>query len=128
MTDQLPGQAWMDIVRAPTFEQFAAAFAEQATLDSSAGRRAVAGAAQIRRFFDATRAMYDSIAFDHEITAGNRTVLEWSGQFQGAPIAGATILTRDDDGRISGIQLYHRPYQQVIAFSSGLAATLAGKV
>ncbi|MFS2140072.1 nuclear transport factor 2 family protein [Duganella sp. Dugasp56] len=122
-----PGVAWMAIIRRPTLDDFAAAFTADVVLETSAGDGAVRGAAAIRRFFDATRAMYDGIAFVHETSAASRTVLEWEGVFRGAPIAGATILAYDGEGRIAGIHLYQRPCSQVAAFSSELAARLQGR-
>jgi len=95
-------------------------------LETSAGSKAIVGAAAIRRFFDATRRMYDSIAFDYETATELRTQLESEGVSQGAPIAGATFLTRDAGGKIDRIRLYHRPYEQVIAFSAELARRLDG--
>jgi hypothetical protein len=130
MTPDSPiiGQAWLDIVTRPTLEAFAAAFTNEVTLDTSAGTRVLRGPVAIHHFFEATRGMYDSIAFVHETRAGRRAVLEWEGMFQGAPIGGATILSYAMDGRIDAIQLYHRPYAQVQAFAAALAARLAGKV
>src|SRR5476649_1335788 len=104
-----PGSGWVEIIGRATAEAFASA-------------------AAIRRFFDATRGMYDSIVFVHETATELRIHLEWEGVFQGAPIAGATILTRDAGGKIDRIRLYHRPYEQVIAFSAELARRLDGQM
>ena len=43
-------------------------------------------------------------------------------------IAGTTIVTRNEDGLIESIRLYHRPFRAVIQFSAELAKRLAGKV
>lgn len=48
--------------------------------------------------------------------------LEWQGKFQGQDVAGVTILCRNDQGLIDAIQLFHSPYEQVVAFSAELAA------
>jgi hypothetical protein len=122
------GQAWREIVTRPTLEDFAAAFSNEVVLETSTGTRALRGPIALRHFFEATRGMYDSIAFVRETRAGRSAVLEWEGVFQGAPIAGATILCYGVDGRIEGIQLYHRPYAQVVAFAAALSARLAGKI
>ena len=123
-----PGQAWLDIVKSATQEAFAAAFTRGAVLDTSVASTPIVGAVAIRAFFDATRAMYDEIAFVHETRSGTRTHLEWEGKFAGHAIAGTTILSRNAEGEIKSIRLYHRPYEQVVAFSAELARRLAGKV
>jgi len=102
-----PGHAWLQIIQRPSQE---------------------AGATAIRAFFDATRAMYQQIAFVHETRSVTRTHLEWQGKFAGRDIAGTTILAHNAAGTIESIRLYHRPYEQVIAFSADLARRLAGKV
>jgi hypothetical protein len=76
----------------------------------------------VRSFFEATRAMYDTIAFKHEVTVESRTYLEWEGTFQGHSVAGMTVFTKDTAGLIESVRLYHRPYDMVIA----AAATKAG--
>ena len=62
----------------------------------------------------------------HESNDAGRTYLEWEGIFEGKRIAGITVLTRDGMGLIESIRLYHRPYDQVIAFSAELASRLGG--
>jgi hypothetical protein len=124
----VPGNAWLEIILRPTQEAFASAFTETVVLETSVGTRGVVGAKPIRDFFDATRSMYEAIRFVHESNDGSRTQLEWEGKFQGKPIAGTTILTRDDMGAIESIRLYHRPFDQVVAFSAELAARLENKV
>lgn len=123
-----PGQAWLDIIKSASQEAFAAAFTRGAVLDTSVASTPIVGAVAIRAFFDATRAMYDEIAFVHETRSGTRTHLEWEGKFAGQAIAGSTILSRNAEGEIKSIRLYHRPYEQVVAFSAELARRLAGKV
>jgi hypothetical protein len=123
-----PGQAWFEIIKRPTPEAFASAFTKDVVLDASITSAPIVGAVAIRAFFDATRAMYDQIAFVHETRSATRTCLEWEGRFEGREIAGTTILAHDEDGAIENIRLYHRPYQQVISFSVELASRLAGKV
>jgi hypothetical protein len=126
--DQSPpaGQAWLEIIKRPTQEGFASAFTEDVVLDTSVASASVLGAVAIRAFFNATRAMYEEIAFVHETRAGTRICLEWQGRFAGRDIAGTTILAHDAAGAIESIRLYHRPYEQVIAFSAELARRLAG--
>jgi hypothetical protein len=72
--------------------------------------------------------MYDAINFTHETNSASRTCLEWEGKFQGKNIAGTTVLAFDENGLIESIQLYHRPYEQVIAYSAELGRRLKGKI
>ena len=123
-----PGHSWLEIIKRPTLEAFAAAFTKDVVLEASVLPRPITGAADVRAFFGATRAMYDTIAFKHEVTVGSRTYLEWEGAFQGHNVAGMTVLTKDAAGLIESIRLYHRPYDMVIAFSADLAGRLAGKM
>ena len=123
-----PGRSWLEIIQRPTPEAFAAAFTKDVVLDASVLPRPITGAADVRAFFGATGAMYDAIAFKHELTVGSRTCLEWEGTFQGHDVAGVTVLTKDAAGLIESIRLYHRPYDMVIAFSADLAGRLAGKM
>ncbi len=123
-----PGQAWFDVIRLPTPEAFAAAFTPDVALIASVTSRPIIGAAAVRHFFDATRAMYETIAFVRETGSGPRTCLEWRGVFQGGHVEGATILCRDETGLIERILLFHSPREQVIAFSTELEQRLAGLI
>ncbi len=122
------GQDWLEIIRRPTPEAFASAFTEDVALVTSVASAPIVGPVAVRHFFDATRAMYDTIAFSHETGAGSRTCLEWRGKFQGRDVAGVTILCRDTQGLIEGIQLFHSPFEQVMAFSAELAHRLDGQI
>ncbi len=120
-----PGQDWMEIIRRPSQDAFAAAFTGDAALDASVASGIIVGSAERRRFFDATRSMYDQIAFVSETNCGSQTYLEWEGRFDGRNVAGVTILGRNPAGLIENIRLYHRPYDQVVAFSAELSRRLA---
>jgi hypothetical protein len=93
-------------------------------LSLSAAEEPVLGPAAVRHFFNTTRTMYDSFAFVHEARDASRTYMEWEGRFQGNPVSGATILSYSEHGLIREIQLYHRPYEQVLAFAAELAQRL----
>ena len=122
------GQVWLEIIKRPSLQAFAAAFVKDCVLDASVMRVPIVGAAGIRAFFDATRVMYDRIAFVHETRSATRTCLEWEGEFAGRGVGGTTILALDAAGLIESIRIYHRPYEQVLAFSAELALRLADKV
>lgn len=123
-----PGHAWAEILKRPTQEEFAAAFSKEIAIDTSIATLSIIGPVDLRSFFDASRTMYDTINFTHETSSGSRTCLEWEGKFQGRDIAGTTILAFDANGAIESIQLYHRPYEQVIAYSAELGRRLKGKI
>jgi hypothetical protein len=128
MSDETPGRAWLEIVKRPTEATFAAAFAVDAILDTSIASQSIVGPTAIWQFFEASRTMYDSIRFTHETSMGFRTCLEWEGKFQARDIAGTTIMAFDGKGAIKSIQLFHRPYEQVIAYSAELGRRLEGKI
>jgi hypothetical protein len=113
-----PGRDWLAILSRPTLVEFAGAFAESAVLEASVLAAPIIGAAGIRAFFAATRAMYDQIQFTSEYRAAGRIWLEWKGKYLGLPVAGETILATGTDGAIAGVRIYHMPLKQVIAFAA----------
>ena len=94
-------------------------------MDGSVLTDTLFGVAEIRRLFDATRRMYDTIAFTSEVKTPARVYLEWEGIFQGGFVAGVTVLTKDSAGLIEHVYLYHRPTGQVLAFSKELQLLLS---
>jgi hypothetical protein len=123
-----PGHIWSEIIRRPTLGEFAAAFTTDVALDASVLPTTIRGAPDVQTVFDATRGMYDRIAFIREENSASRTYLEWEGVFGGRPVAGATILAKDAAGLIEGVRLYHSPLFLVNAFSAELLRRLAGKM
>lgn len=115
-----PGQTWTEIIKRPTQEAFAAAFAKSIVIDTSIATRSIVSPVDLRSFFDASSTMYDVINFTHETSSPSRTCLESEGKFRGKNIAGTTVLAFDKNGLIESIQLYHRPYEQVVAYSAEL--------
>jgi hypothetical protein len=119
-----PGEAWSEIVSRPTLEEFSRAFASDVVLEASVVSRPIVGPIGLWGFFQATRAMYERIGFTHEIGTKARVCLEWEGVFAGEPVAGATIITQDERGAITSVQLYHRPLDQVVAFAETISRRL----
>ena len=119
-----PGEAWTEIVGRPTLEEFSRAFAADVVLEASVMSRPIVGPAGLWAFFQATRAMYQRIGFTHEIGTKARMCLEWEGVFAGKPVAGATIITQDQHGAITSVQLHHRPFDQVVAFAKAISQRL----
>jgi hypothetical protein len=60
-----PGEAWTEIVRRPTPEEFSRAFASNVVLEASVVSRPIVGPTGLWAFFQATRAMYERIGFTH---------------------------------------------------------------
>jgi hypothetical protein len=126
--DLTPGLLWSEIIRRPTLEEFSAAFTVDVTFDASVLPRTIRGAPSIRTVFEATREMYDSIAFTREENSIPRTYLEWEGVFGGRLVVGATVLVKDAAGLIESVRLYHSPLFLVNDFSAELLRRLAGKM
>jgi ketosteroid isomerase-like protein len=68
------GQSWVEIIARKSLDAFAAAFTEDAVLEASVLRDPVTGPSGIRSVFSATAAMYETIAFTHETTQGQRLI------------------------------------------------------
>jgi hypothetical protein len=71
-----PGEAWTEIVRRPTPEEFSRAFASNVVLEASVVSRPIVGPIGLWAFFQATRAMYERIGFTYEMGTKARTCLE----------------------------------------------------
>jgi hypothetical protein len=125
MTQPAPGHDWIAIVRKHGIAEFGKAFAAHPTLDASVLGGPCAGLAAIAAFFAATSGgMYETLEFTHEATSGRKTYLEWQGTAFGKQVRGTTILTRNHEGLIEHIQLYHSPLQVVVEFARELAKRL----
>jgi len=129
MNQHAPGHDWIAIVRKNGTAEFGKAFAPHPTLDASVLNGPCVGVEAIAAFFAATSGgMYETIEFTHETTTVRKTYLEWRGKAFGKHVGGTTILTRNTEGLIEHIQLYHSPLQVVVEFSRELAKRLQGKV
>ena len=125
MDQPAPGHDWIALVRKHGTAEFSWAFAPNATLDASVLNGPCVGLAAIAAFFAATSGgMYETIEFTHETTTGRKTYLEWQGTAFGKQVRGTTILTRNHEGLIEHIQLYHSPLQVVVEFARELAKRL----
>jgi hypothetical protein len=123
-----PGHDWITVVRTSGTAAFATAFSANPVLDASVLNARCVGVEPIEALFEATRAIYQTLAFTSEAVVGPRTYLEWEARLFGEEVAGSTILTRDGAGLIERVQVYHRPLHMVLRFSAELARHLNGKV
>jgi hypothetical protein len=121
-----PGMAWMQIVMKKGTSDFAKSFTADAGLQASPLSKTVIGPTLIGAFFAATSTMYEHIEFTAETVDGAKTYLEWEGIYAGKPVAGTTILTRNESGLINNIKLFQSPFPVVREFSSGLKERLEG--
>lgn len=119
-----PGTAWMQIVMKKGTSDFAKSFTADASLQTSALSKAVVGPTPIGAFFAATSTMYEHFVFTAETVDGAKTYLEWEAVHAGKPVAGITILTRNESGLINNIKLFQSPFSVVREFSSGLKKRL----
>ena len=119
-----PGAEWLAVVTQATIADFARAFTIEPVLEASVLTAPIAGVPAIHAFFQATRSMYDRIAFTREDRSDLRTYLEWEGEYRARRVTGVTILTTAASGAIEHIRLFHLPFDQVVAFSSDLCQRL----
>jgi len=124
MAADTPGGQWLAIISRPTLDDFATACTPDVALRLSAAEDPVVGPAAVWHFFNTTRTLYDNFDFVHETRDAGRTYMEWAGRFKGNPVNGVTILALSESGLIREIELYHRPYGQVLAFAAELAQRL----
>lgn len=120
------GASWMKIISKKGTRDFARYFTVDASLQTTALSNTVIGPELIGAFFAATSTMYEYFVFTAETIDGVKTYLEWDAVHGGKPIAGTTILTRNESGLINNIKLYQSPLPVVREFSSGLKERLEG--
>jgi hypothetical protein len=116
-----PGRDWGAIIGRKSAEHFAQAFVAQPVLEALVLPSPRAGIAAMRDYFDASRALFEQIAFVREARGPDRVFLEWEGRFAGEPIEGVTILSMAGDGRIARVRIHHYPQNRADAFARALA-------
>jgi len=121
-----PGMSWMQIVKTKGTDEFPTFFTHDATLQNSALSKTVVGPSLIAAFFTATSTMYEQFEFTAETVDDTKTYIEWNALHAGKPIAGITIVTRNEAGLINNVKLFQSPFAVVREFSSGLKERLAG--
>jgi hypothetical protein len=120
----VPGATWRAILSRESLARFASAFVAEPMLVASIIDAPVRGAANIRSFFTATAAMFESFAFTAETSLPRMTMLQWRGSVLGRTIEGLTLLVHDDAELIERVELYHRPLASLVAFADELARKL----
>ena len=98
-------------------------------LEASVLTRPIEGRDRVMQVMGTASAIYESLVFTHEASAGPRTYLEWEATaFGGMVVRGVTVLTKDADGRVVRAAIHHRPLWAALRFSSELGQRLTGTV
>ncbi len=122
-------QGWTNAFASKSAEAFGEAFADDVVLEASVLTRPIEGRDRVMQVMGTASAIYESLVFTHEASAGPRTYLEWEATaFGGMAIRGVTVLTRDADGRVVRAAIHHRPLWAALRFSSELGQRLTGTV
>ena len=95
-----------------------------AVLEGSVLAHPITGRDAIWSVLKLSGSLYDRLEFTHEVVSSDRTYLEWEARGLGLQIRGLTALTKDSQGRVTGIALHHRPLGVVTRFSDQLADRL----
>jgi hypothetical protein len=105
--------------------QFGDIVASDAVLEGSVFANPITGRDAIWSVLRLSGSLYERLDFTHEVVSFDRTYLEWEARALGLQIWGLTALTKDTEGRVTGIALHHRPLGVVTRFSAQLADRLA---
>jgi pimeloyl-ACP methyl ester carboxylesterase len=122
-------QGWTNAFASKSADAFAKAFADDVVLEASVLTRPIEGRDQVMQVMGTASAIYESLVFTHEASAGPRTYLEWEATaFGGMVLRGVTVLTKDAGGRIVSAAIHHRPLWAALRFSAELGQRLTGTV
>ncbi|MEV5383654.1 alpha/beta hydrolase [Streptomyces sp. NPDC052721] len=122
-------QGWTSAFEQKSASAFGEAFAAQVVLEASVLARPVEGRDQVKSVMGAASEIYESLRFIRETTNGPRTYLEWEATaFDGLPLEGVTILTKDAHGHVVRAAVHHRPLGAVHRFSAELRTRLHGVI
>jgi pimeloyl-ACP methyl ester carboxylesterase len=122
-------QGWTNAFASKSAEAFGEAFADDVVLEASVLTRPIEGRDRVMQVMGTASAIYESLVFTHEASAGPRTYLEWEATaFGGMVVRGVTVLTKDADGRVVRAAIHHRPLWAALRFSSELGQRLTGTV
>lgn len=122
-------EAWIRAFDARSDAAFGEALAKDVQLDASVMRRPVRGRHDVAAVLAAAASLYDSLTFTRRFTDGNVAYAEWHAEACGSTkMAGVTVLTHDDTGRVTHAAIHHRPVGAVVAFAEALAERLRGVV
>lgn len=106
---------------------FADAFDANVTLEAAILYKPVIGREHVKNVMEAASRIYEKLEFTEQSTGPGRQYLEWRAvAFGGIDMSGVTVITRNDEGRISNIAIHHRPLSSALKFSHELGSRLRG--
>jgi hypothetical protein len=122
-------QGWTQAFADKTEAGFAEKFTQDVVLEASALNRPAEGRDLVTVILTTASGIYESLAFTHEATDESRTYLEWEATaFDGLKLSGITVLTKNQDAKITHAAIHHRPLGALHRFSSELRRRLDGTV
>jgi hypothetical protein len=126
-TAEVDPQGWTHAFAAQSADAFRDAFAEDVVLEATNLYRPVQGRDLVKQTMAAASEIYESLVFTRQAVNGPRTYLEWEATaLGGLALHGITILTKDEDGKITHAAIHHRPLGAVLKFSAEVGRRLEG--
>ncbi len=109
--------AWTAIVFQTDRKLFSEHFDPQATLTASVLEKVLRGGDEIYGYFEATRAMFESFAFNSEVAGAGLTFLTWEGTAFKETLTGVTVLERGPTGLVTKVEIYSGPLSALTPFA-----------
>jgi hypothetical protein len=129
VAENVDEQPWTVAFEKRSMEAFEAALAPDVVLNASALVKAIAGRDLVKICMGTASTMYEHLAFIAQAKSEGRTWLEWKAQtFSGIELAGVTVLELSEAGKITSIDIHHRPLEALLKFSAELGRRTEGKI
>jgi hypothetical protein len=126
-TAEVDSQGWTQAFAAQSADAFGEAFAEDVVLDATTLYRPVQGRDLVKQTMAAASQTYESLVFTRQAVNGPCTYLEWEATaLGGLALQGITILTKNEDGKITRAAIHHRPLGAVLTFAAEIGRRLQG--
>ena len=123
------GTDWKDAFAKRSASAFAAALAEDVTLEAASLFKPINGRENVKRVMEVGSRIYESLIFTESTADGRRQYLEWTARaFGGVEFEGVTVITRNEAGAISRIAIHHRPLGALLRFSAEIGERLRGVI
>jgi pimeloyl-ACP methyl ester carboxylesterase len=123
------GQDWQAAFADKSAARFEKGLTPDVVLEASVLVSPIRGRAQVAAVMEEASGIYERLEFTGNATEGNVSYLQWRAlAFGGREIFGVTILTRDEDGKISHAAIHHRPLTVALKFSAAMRDRLQGVV
>ncbi len=122
------GQDWLEIIRRPTPEAFASAFTEDVALVTSVASAPIVGAGRGAAFLRCHAGHVRHHRLQPRDRRGLADMFGMAGQIPGPGCCRSDDPVPGHAGPDRGHQLFHSPFEQVMAFSAELAHRLDGQI